>query len=342
MATTGGGQRPLTLRDIAKAAGVSVAAVSQALNGTGALGPETRARIRATASELGYAPNQFAAALRRQRSMAIAYVTGTTEAAPSRRLAATSTHQLNALVRAAAARGFNVTVLPENTPELLASSRVEAVYAPEGRTGSPLVTAAISAGLPVMSTDTTLSGDHHLAIDLGLPAITEHVLERFWKSGSHSPALLLGEPSSAAEAAIASYLAWCDEHGVAARLSAPCTDYQHIINESGALVRAGADAVLSLAENGPVVFIGLSSDETVLPRDVQLVAICVDECEANQRLDISHVCIHPDQAPELALGALTEALRAGEGLPSVITVPWELHERSTTRPRLAGRSARER
>lgn len=45
-------------RDIAAAAGVSVASVSRALRGTPGIGDETRKRVRATAQRLGYEPDQ--------------------------------------------------------------------------------------------------------------------------------------------------------------------------------------------------------------------------------------------------------------------------------------------
>ncbi len=64
----------VTLRDVAERAGVSTAAISQALNDRGNLRPETRERIKAIAAELGYSPNKHAAALRSGRTMSIGFV----------------------------------------------------------------------------------------------------------------------------------------------------------------------------------------------------------------------------------------------------------------------------
>lgn len=56
-----------TIRDVARQAGASTAAVSAVLNGTGRssirVGPETRARITTAATELGYRPNPLARGL---------------------------------------------------------------------------------------------------------------------------------------------------------------------------------------------------------------------------------------------------------------------------------------
>ncbi len=63
-----GRQRPVGIRDVASAAGVSVASASFALNGQAGVAPETRARILQAAESLGYRANPQAQALRRGRT----------------------------------------------------------------------------------------------------------------------------------------------------------------------------------------------------------------------------------------------------------------------------------
>ena len=50
----------VTIRDVAKKAGVSVATVSCALNGTKQVRPETRSRVLEAARALDYIPNSSA------------------------------------------------------------------------------------------------------------------------------------------------------------------------------------------------------------------------------------------------------------------------------------------
>ncbi len=60
--------------DIARAAGVSTATVSRALNGTGVVTPDARARIDAAIAELGYMPHGAARALASRRSHTVGAV----------------------------------------------------------------------------------------------------------------------------------------------------------------------------------------------------------------------------------------------------------------------------
>jgi len=67
-------QRPVGIRDVAKAAGVSVATASLALNGQPGVAEETRRRIVAAAEQLGYRANPQAQALRRGRTTTYGFV----------------------------------------------------------------------------------------------------------------------------------------------------------------------------------------------------------------------------------------------------------------------------
>lgn len=70
--------KPVTLRDVAALAGVSVATASKALNDQGRMTAETRERIRETARGLGFRPNSLAQSLLRRRSFTVGLLTNDT------------------------------------------------------------------------------------------------------------------------------------------------------------------------------------------------------------------------------------------------------------------------
>ncbi|HHC29922.1 MAG TPA: LacI family transcriptional regulator, partial [Rhodobacterales bacterium] len=60
-------KRPLTLRDVSEASGVSEMTVSRVLRNRGDVSDATRKRVLAAAKALGYVPNKIAGALASQR-----------------------------------------------------------------------------------------------------------------------------------------------------------------------------------------------------------------------------------------------------------------------------------
>ena len=69
------GSRPVTIRDVAAAAGVSIGTASKALNGQGRLRPETRRRVIEAAGQLGFAPNVLAQGLLGGRTYTVGLIT---------------------------------------------------------------------------------------------------------------------------------------------------------------------------------------------------------------------------------------------------------------------------
>lgn len=64
----------VTIRDIAKETGVSIASVSRALNGLGGIGEDTRDRVLQACEKLGYVPNTLARGLVLKRTQTIGVI----------------------------------------------------------------------------------------------------------------------------------------------------------------------------------------------------------------------------------------------------------------------------
>ncbi len=61
----------ITIHDVAREAGVSIATVSKAVNGKGKMRPATRAHVHRVAERLGFRPNDLALSLHRRRSYTV-------------------------------------------------------------------------------------------------------------------------------------------------------------------------------------------------------------------------------------------------------------------------------
>jgi DNA-binding LacI/PurR family transcriptional regulator len=69
------GSNRATIKEVAEAAGVSVATVSRVLSGARPASPEMAQRVREAAARLEYSPNRLAASLRRAHSLAVGLIT---------------------------------------------------------------------------------------------------------------------------------------------------------------------------------------------------------------------------------------------------------------------------
>jgi len=67
----------VTIRDVARAAGVSRQTITRAINGMPEISEKTREHVLRTVEELGYRPNRFAIDLSKQRSHAVGLIVGT-------------------------------------------------------------------------------------------------------------------------------------------------------------------------------------------------------------------------------------------------------------------------
>src|SRR5579864_3060909 len=64
----------VTIRDVARRAGVSAMTVSRVINGQPRVGEETRRRVEAAVAELGYVPNGLARGLSRRRTKLVGLI----------------------------------------------------------------------------------------------------------------------------------------------------------------------------------------------------------------------------------------------------------------------------
>lgn len=142
---------PVSIKDIARAAGVSHSTVSRALSDSPLINTETKTRIQGLARAMGYSPDAAARSLVMRRTHAVGVVV-TTIADPF------SAEVVEGIERTASAHGYSVILAASNDEpereiaavEMLHSKRVDAIVITSSRVGALHQDRLGAAGVPVI------------------------------------------------------------------------------------------------------------------------------------------------------------------------------------------------
>ncbi|MFJ3958167.1 LacI family DNA-binding transcriptional regulator [Arthrobacter sp. NPDC090010] len=214
----------VTIRDVARRAGVSITAVSHALNGKGTLSEETRARVKAVADELGYQADAFARGMRQGSIGAIGLVLRSLDALGDYTPAGVDVFERFAgIVSARAlAKGLSITLVPDLTrspvPPLAFSMDGYIIMSPHEddpvaavleRRGIPYVTYGKIPGRPEFP---------HWASEDD-PFAARQLLSHFEAAGARHAVLVSGTDTNAWNRDFQiEYRAWCAAHGITPRI----------------------------------------------------------------------------------------------------------------------------
>lgn len=324
-----GERKAPTLHDVARAANVSVAAVSQAMNNVGALSSVTRERILLAAHELGYVPNRYAAGLRRQRSMVIGFVANTeSDLQTEKRWAHYYGKQLQALVTAAGRMGYIITVIPDNRPDLLALAQVDALYLADVRPEALVVHEAKKQDIPLVSYEDQIDGTRSVTVFAGYEHATREALDALLAGGAARIGLLTEVDGYASdEVGEAVYSQWCAERGHEPRIARGDYNRGNLEGAVRSLIDSGADAFFSYYEEGPAIHRYLNRLDSGADAHVDFVALCLEDCDENSRLGVSHICVRPEQAPDFALDHLLAMVGNTSAQSTTVELPVAVHIR---------------
>lgn len=142
---------PVSIKDIARAAGVSHSTVSRALSDSPLINTQTKARIQDLARAMGYSPDAAARSLVMRRTHTVGVVV-TTIADPF------SAEVVEGIERTASAHGYSVILAASNDEpereiaavEMLHSKRVDAIVVTSSRVGALHQERLGAAGVPVI------------------------------------------------------------------------------------------------------------------------------------------------------------------------------------------------
>lgn len=276
-------RRP-TIRDVAKAAGVSVTTVSDAVNGKGRVDPDTRQRVLDAAAEVGWQPTRAARALRSGRTGIIALcLPRRPEGAPSWIVSTDYYMELAAASATEAAETGQLVLLTPGTVDLdeLRRLEIDGAIVVDPMQGDPTLAVLDGRGVPTVTVDREPGSASSWWVATDGAAGTRLLLDHLDDRGAGVIALLASpEPWSWLDDSVGAYTAWCADRGTAplvadVDLDEPSASAEKVVAE----LLAGADppdAVVALPYGAAVGAVrAVAATGRSVPGDV-LVASGVD------------------------------------------------------------------
>jgi DNA-binding LacI/PurR family transcriptional regulator len=206
-----------TIKDVAAAAGVSVATASMALRDTGRVAPDTREHVKRTAATLGYRANPFARSLRDGRSRVLALTMPGIRPMPMLVGAVEYYfHLVGAAVATALEHDYALVVVPAD-PVGLERLAVDGVLIVDPVAHDPLIEELGRREIPIVTIGRPLGPreGRFPVVDSDFVAGAEEVLDHLAATGARRPALIACDPpDSFQQDSVDGYRRWCRAHGL--------------------------------------------------------------------------------------------------------------------------------
>ena len=330
----------VTIRDVARRAGVSITAVSHALNDKGTISEHTRERVRQAAAELDYQADAFARGMRQGRIGVIGLVMRSLDA-----LGDYTPDGVDVFVRFAGilsakalARGWSLTLLPDLTrrpvPSMAFAMDGYVVMSP--LEGDPVTELLDARGIAYVTygREPARAGFDSWAAEDDRDA-AHQLLRHLEAAGAEEVALVRGTDRNAWNLDYTDvYLRWCAERSRAPRL------YEQ---PEGSGVAGGAEVAERILEDGlPDAVLCLTGRHAaglqrhlqdrgfLVPRDVMVATGSDSEPSRASRPAITAIQMSPADTADALLDLLRAKLDGG-GAPGPRLTRSRLRPRASTR-----------
>ncbi|MFI6285113.1 LacI family DNA-binding transcriptional regulator [Streptomyces sp. NPDC051018] len=323
------------IKDVARAAGLSITTVSHALNGKGKVSARTRERVRLLADELGYRPNPAAQVLLTGRTGVVGLAAGHQSAEAWERTYRPYYASLTAGAMVEAVdRDYALVVVPSRPgTDLWTRIPMDGLIVVDPVAGDPVITEALHRGLSVVTDGRPLDPGHgsipyvHSDMLSGVPLALDHLHE----SGGRRTALLTGpQLDSYTLDSERAYTRWCEDRGLPATVER-VRDGEPAHDAARRLLASPdrPDAVHALNETyGEALRAAARELGLAIPGDLRITAM--GDREPGIRPALTLLSLAPRRIGALCAGMLIDVLNGGT--PKPLSVPCTLIPGDSTRP----------
>ncbi len=205
----------VSMKDIAKECGVSVATVSKALNDLSDIGEDTKEKVRRVARNMGYFPNSSARALKTNRTYNIGVLF--VDEAKSGLTHDYFAHILDSLKRTVEAKGYDITFINSVKKNLsyLEHSHyrgIDGVVIACVDFYDPEVLELIHSDLPVVTIDHVF--DYRVAVASDNVKGMEDIIDYVYKMGHRDVAYIIGDDTSVTQNRLGSFYRTLGKYGI--------------------------------------------------------------------------------------------------------------------------------
>ena len=331
------------MAEVAEVAGVSVATVSNALNGSGRMSQETRHRVMAAARDLAYLPFTSARAAARGGTGMLGLTLTTYGDLPVPYIQVPYYARLVlAATEAAHQRGYLLVVLPASVPAWMwLTTPLDGVIHTDPTRHDPVLEILRQRGIPIVTEGRPPTPHHGDAwVDNDIGAAVRDLLDHLAHSGARRIGVVLPRHDDAYPGLVRrAYQLWCEEHEQPPLVESFPLSRDPSRAETAAaqrLLRAGkeADAVFGVYSSSGKHILDAARDLRLgVPDDLLVAAITEDPAYADLSPPVTTVTLQPERLAEEAVDLLLALLNDRTDVSRERLVSHELVIRQSTRPR---------
>ncbi|MFS8097576.1 LacI family transcriptional regulator [Lentzea alba] len=329
----------ITIKDVAKHAGVAISTVSYVLSGKRPISAATSQRVHRSISELGFHPNAGARALASSRTNVLALVV------PLRTdLNLPVIMQfVSSIVTAARGHDYDVLLLTKESGadevhRVIASARADAVIVMDVEARDPRISGLRELDVPVVLIGVPADTAWLNCVDLDFAASGACTVEHLAGLG-HRAVGLIGSPPAVyerktgyAKRFLSGFTKSARKHGVTVHVQPCAPSYTALSACLDSLLESELAITGLVVHNEAVladVVLELRRRDRRVPEDISVIALCPDAVAATQPVPLTSVAVPVEEVGSIAVEMLMRGL-AGEQSPEVRLLDPQVTDRGTT------------